>query len=117
MPLDFSNFSSLLYGEGDTGRYLRNNTKNTEATQQSQSACRVWESSCPFLPASILLVPGNAGLGLSRPGGPGTAPPWHLYCAQKLGHKAVVSLLLDLAKSVFYCHCLQVSKAQVTDDK
>lgn len=72
---------------------------------------------CALQSTLTLLVPGNAGLGLSRPGGPGTAPPWHLYCAQKLGHKTVVSLLLDLAKSVFYRHCLQVSKAQVTDDK
>lgn len=71
MPLRFLQPFLLLYMEkGETGRYLRNNTKNTKAhTTQRQAACRALEVSCSFLirmrqlwSTLVLLVPRSTGL-------------------------------------------------------
>ena len=55
---------------------IRNNSKNTEATQQSQSAWRVWESSCSLLPASIRMCSTEHLCSTEHPDSPGSRECW-----------------------------------------
>lgn len=131
MPLGFLQRLLLSYMEkGEKGRYLRNNTKNTEAHTTQSAACGAEESLCSFLPASIrmrhlrstpaLLLPRNAELGLSRPGGRGDSPTLApLLCSEARAQGGRLGWVYSwtLPKVfVFYLDRLQVSNPQATDD-